>query len=84
MTNMGNESPCHRTRTNNNGPAAIRRSAAARLTRAAARDKARCVQQVIHTLPGQNTRSTKDEIYNTKMMGALKKDGVPSYKVKIQ
>ena len=84
MANKSNELSCRRAHTSNNGPAATCRSAAAKTTRTAVRDKARYDHQVIRTLLSQNTRSTKYEIYNTKMMGALKKGGVPSYRVKIQ
>ena len=85
MTNEDNRTPGRRSRTNNDETAATRRSAAAKSTRAAERGRARRGDhQVIRTLPRKNTRSTKDEINNTKMMGALKKDGVPTYKVKIQ
>ena len=84
MTNEDNRTPGRRSRTNNDETAATRRSAAAKTTRAASRVRATRVLQPIRTLPRQNTRSTKDEIYNTKMMGALKKDGVPTYKVKVQ
>ena len=79
------ETPSRRTRANISGTAAALTSAAAKSTRAAARGKARRNDhQVICTLSRQNIRSTKDELYNTKMMGALKKDGVPTYKVKVQ
>ena len=85
MANMGKETPSCRTRANISGIAVALTSVAAKSTRAAAQGKARhSNHQVIRTLPRQNTRPTKDEIYNTKMMGALKKDGVPTYKVKIQ
>ena len=84
MANMGKEKPSRRTRANISETAATRTSAAAKITRAAARDRTRRIQEVIRTLPRQNTRSTKDEIYNTKMIGALKEDRVPTYKVKIQ
>ena len=85
MANMGKETPSRRTRANISGTAATLTSSAAKTTRAAAWGKARRDDhQVKRTLPRQNTRSTKDEIYNTKMMGALKKDMVPTYKVKIQ
>ena len=84
MANMGNETPSRRTRTNISRTTATRRSVAAKPTRAAARDEARRAQEVIRMLLRQNTRSSKHEIYNTNMMGALKKDGVPTYEVKIQ
>merc|ERR1712194_970101 len=58
------------------------KSPAAKPTRAAAREKARRVQEVIRTLPRQNMRSTKKEILNTKVMRAHENDGVPIYKVK--
>ena len=85
MANMGKETTSRQTRANISGAAAIRTSAAAKTTRPVARAKARRVDKVIRTLPRQNTRSTKHEICNTKMICALKKDGVPPiYKVKMQ
>ena len=74
---MGNEMPSRRTCTNNNGPAATRISASVNTTCAAERDKVRRDHQIIRTLPRQNIRSIKHEIYNTKMMCALKKEGEP-------
>ena len=84
MANMGKKTPSRWTRANISGSEATRTSTAAKTTRAVARAKARRGDQVIRTLPRQNTRSTKHEIFNTKMICALKKDGVPIYKVKIQ
>ena len=84
MNNKGNETPGRRTRTNNAGTVATRRSPAAKSTRAASRAKATSTQKAIRTLPRQNIKSSKQEVYNTKMMRALEENGLPNWKVKIQ
>ena len=84
MTNMGKETPSRRTRASTSGTAATRKSPAAKSTRAASREKATRAHQVIRTLPRQNKKSSKQEVYNTKQMRALEEKGLPNYKVKIQ
>lgn len=76
MTNMGNETPSRRAWTSNSGKAATRRIPAAQPSRTAPWAKATSVQQVIpiRTLPPKNMRSSKQEVYNTKMVRALVKE----------
>ena len=50
----------------------------------ASKVKATRVHQAMGTLPRQNKPSRNQEIYDTKKMRALKKEGVPNYKVKAQ
>ena len=68
---MGKKTPSRRTRANISGMAATRTSAAAKTTRKAARVKPARVQQPMRTMQRINIKSTKQKIYNTKMMCAL-------------